>query len=153
MVKELPIIQIPRHCFYCQSRKITRVKNRIGNGAFQVWDMCVNCERHAWGRVYYIPHKQAGMPLEEIPLFQDYMKHNPPCVVCHSREGTELHHFAPRHIFGTEEAERWPKEYLCVKHHRVWHESVAMHYQEDCLYCKGLVTKGRANALISLGVA
>jgi len=88
-----------------------------------------------------------GMKLDDIPLFRDYQKDAPPCAVCHSRTGTEEHHFAPRHIFGWEEAERWPKAYLCKACHDKWHQAIAVHYQEDCLYCKGLVTRNKTNGV------
>lgn len=141
--KELPTIPPPFRCKNCNGWKIKRVKNLIANGAFQVWDRCENCGQNAWGKVYYVPHKQAGVTLDEIPLHTDFTVNNPPCAVCGSRAGVELHHFAPVHIFGREEAEKWPKEYLCNEHHNFWHQIIALHYQGDCLYCKGLATKGK----------
>jgi hypothetical protein len=49
----------------------------------------------------------------------------PTCFVC-GAQGAELHHFAPWHIWG-EECENWPKEYLCVSHHREWHDRIKQH--------------------------
>lgn len=143
--KEILPIPIKYRCVSCKGGNIKRVKNRTGSGAYQVIDMCMDCLTNSRGSAIYVSHKQAGLPLEEIPLWVDYTKQNPPCYVCGSQEGTELHHFAPRHIF-PDEAELWPKEYLCAVHHRQWHETIALHYQDNnCKYCKGLVTKGKAN--------
>lgn len=44
------------------------------------------------------------------------------CVVCGSL-GVELHHFAPRHLFGAD-ADKWPTAYLCRTHHKQWHDIV-----------------------------
>ncbi len=45
------------------------------------------------------------------------------CVKCGDRKA-ELHHWAPKEIFGDVEAERWPKDYLCVPCHIAWHEKI-----------------------------
>ena len=140
-----PPIPVQVNCVHCQKRAIRRMKKRISNGAYQVIDVCLNCGQNARGNNIYIPHLQAGFPLEEIPLWQDLIQDSPPCYVCKRREGTELHHFAPRHIF--EDAEDWPKEYLCKDCHARWHIALAAHIQAgDCYYCKGLATKGQIHA-------
>lgn len=45
----------------------------------------------------------------------------PPCSRCGSRNGTQLHHWAPRAIFGGIEADRWPTAHLCPTCHALWH--------------------------------
>lgn len=45
------------------------------------------------------------------------------CVRCGKREA-ELHHWAPKGIFGDKEAEQWPKDYLCKNCHELWHVKV-----------------------------
>lgn len=45
------------------------------------------------------------------------------CVRCGSRDA-ELHHWAPKGIFGNDEAEMWPKDYLCKSCHDQWHRMV-----------------------------
>lgn len=45
------------------------------------------------------------------------------CVVCGERKA-ERHHWAPKEIFGADEAERWPKDYLCVPCHLKWHDTI-----------------------------
>lgn len=42
------------------------------------------------------------------------------CVKCGERT-CELHHWSPVAIFGSEEADRWPKDYLCKPCHDEWH--------------------------------
>lgn len=44
------------------------------------------------------------------------------CEVC-SAHGVEEHHWAPKHLFG-DDAERWPKSYLCRSCHAKWHAVV-----------------------------
>lgn len=44
------------------------------------------------------------------------------CHVCGDKD-VELHHIAPRHLFGSE-CELWPTVYLCKKHHKQWHDLV-----------------------------
>lgn len=48
------------------------------------------------------------------------------CVRCGKRE-SELHHWAPKEIFGKDEAETWPKDYLCVPCHILWHDTINSH--------------------------
>jgi len=44
------------------------------------------------------------------------------CVVC-GEKGTEMHHWAPQSIF-KDEAEKWPKDMLCLSCHKKWHKMV-----------------------------
>lgn len=60
----------------------------------------------------------------DLPLEQD--NHDPaPCERCGSTTGTELHHWAPRHLF--DDADAWPMSYLCPACHREWHQIVTPH--------------------------
>lgn len=43
------------------------------------------------------------------------------CEVCFSEEKLELHHFAPKHLFG-DESDKWPVAFLCVPCHSKWHK-------------------------------
>lgn len=42
-----------------------------------------------------------------------------PCERCGSREGSEYHHYAPRHLFP--DADSWATGYLCRPCHIEWH--------------------------------
>lgn len=44
------------------------------------------------------------------------------CAVCGER-GAEEHHWAPRHLFD-KDCDKWPKDYLCLRHHNEWHQRV-----------------------------
>lgn len=59
--------------------------------------------------------------LESITVGDDYSLNNPPCKRCGER-GTQLHHWAPKELF--EDAEDWPQDYLCKKHHQEWHDTI-----------------------------
>lgn len=139
-----PMIPVAIQCEECQGYTIRRVKNRIASGAYQVFDLCLDCGKNARGSALYIPHQRAGIPLDKIPLFMDYTSNSPPCYVCGRTDGTELHHFAPQHIFP--DAHKWPQEYLCKKHHDEWHVMMAAHIQSgECRYCNGLAAKGQVH--------
>ena len=47
----------------------------------------------------------------------------PRCARCNAR-GAEEHHWAPQAMFGKDEANRWPKDYLCKSCHDQWHQMV-----------------------------
>jgi hypothetical protein len=44
------------------------------------------------------------------------------CEMC-GKYGAELHHWAPRHLFG-DQANKWPTSYLCQSCHSIWHQAV-----------------------------
>lgn len=56
-----------------------------------------------------------------LPLKRDRTNEAPICVRCAASTGTELHHWAPVGIFGFDDAESWPKDYLCRECHTQWH--------------------------------
>jgi len=58
---------------------------------------------------------------ESLPLFLDNTETAPPCAYrgC-TNEGSEYHHYAPRHLF--EDADQWPAGPLCHFHHDQWHK-------------------------------
>ena len=47
----------------------------------------------------------------------------PRCAKCGVR-GAEEHHWAPQAMFGKDEANRWPKDFLCKPCHDEWHLKV-----------------------------
>ena len=51
------------------------------------------------------------------------MTASPVCVVC-GQPASELHHWAPRAVFGKDEAETWPRSWLCAGHHQQWHNAM-----------------------------
>lgn len=59
--------------------------------------------------------------IEHLPLIMPDF--NIRCVRCGNRTA-ELHHWAPKGIFGNDETEQWPKDYLCKDCHDQWHRLV-----------------------------
>lgn len=56
-----------------------------------------------------------------LPFWYDYSQDSIPCCVIDCKNiGTELHHFAPRHLFGN--SNDWPVGFLCGYHHDLWHK-------------------------------
>ncbi len=49
------------------------------------------------------------------------------CEHC-GEPGTQSHHWAPKEIFGAEEAARWPQSDLCRKCHDIWHKTIESFY-------------------------
>ncbi len=47
-----------------------------------------------------------------------------PCERCGEKAALQEHHWAPKHLFGEDEADRWPKSYLCEACHDRWHRVV-----------------------------
>lgn len=96
------------------------MKVRIGNSSIQIRERCNNCPDTVFGQA----HKHAKFTAEQLAAMAtlDWTSATPPCVVCGAR-GTELHHWAPRHLFG-EEADLWPTANLCPACHTRWHTTV-----------------------------
>jgi hypothetical protein len=121
----LTIIEYRMTCKACNvERECQLVRTIANNGASQVYWMCKICRTNARGGGVLIPHekiKARGIEIKDIPIEKDYRTDK--CAVC-GETGTELHHFAPKHLFGSDEAEKWPKTYLCKNHHTMWHRIV-----------------------------
>ena len=62
-----------------------------------------------------------GVDLSTVPVVVDADAKR--CARCGAR-GAEEHHWAPQGMFGPEEANRWPKDYLCPSCHGKWHRMV-----------------------------
>jgi hypothetical protein len=63
--------------------------------------------------------KQIGVTVTYQLIDEDL----PCCEVC-NKPGAEWHHWAPWYLFGNE-AERWPKSWLCQSCHTRWHQVIA----------------------------
>lgn len=99
---------------------VTLEKKIIADGSIQVTVYGQNGE--------YIRHlSQKIIPddvLEFLPIGIDFRDNNPVCEVC-GQPGTQLHHWAPKHLFP--DAEQWPQSYLCNYHHNLWHNTILFH--------------------------
>lgn len=90
------------------------------SGSKVVVERCPNCRSNTRPGAAFLSKK--GYDWDALPLFEDYTDVSFPCCVegC-ERKDTQLHHFAPRHLFG-EDADLWPTGYLCTDHHSEWHQ-------------------------------
>jgi len=98
------------------------------NGAESFYWSCPRCNRmNPFGSPQlWIPKEavRAYLTEEEIELLPINMPNLcGRCTRCGAR-GAELHHWAPRAIFGNNECEQWPKDYLCKSCHDIWHQKV-----------------------------
>ena len=79
------------------------------DGGFHIQASCPGCRANLKANGQWVSHKNIpGELLTSLPTLDDYSTNNPSCVVCKAR-GTQLHHWAPKELFGEAEAERWPK--------------------------------------------
>ena len=105
------------------------MRNITANGTSQIFWYCPDCKKHCTKQIKYIDHKKVtgwnGTKIEDIPTLKDYRHSDTKCAVlgC-NRLDVELHHFAPKHLFGEQIAELWPQAYLCKYHHDLWHNLV-----------------------------
>jgi hypothetical protein len=107
-------------CPYCGGTPILW-RQINGNGAQVVVARCSNCDRVPNMKQPFLP-KAEHPNWQAYPLYQDNTEFSEPCVIrgC-GRKDTELHHFAPRALFGNE-ADDYPTGWLCQYHHDRWHE-------------------------------
>ena len=65
--------------------------------------------------------------LPDIPVIADYRTNavEPLCGYkgCKA-ENIEYHHWAPKELFGSKEADKWPTSPLCPHHHNLWHNKM-----------------------------
>jgi len=88
------------------------------NGAKVVVERCEKCGANT-NKKAFLP-RSSVKNWDALPLFK--MISGEKCEVrgCNDTY-TELHHWAPRHLF--EDYEDWPTSYLCLaKHHPEWHK-------------------------------
>lgn len=113
-------------CVQCKTEvKIVLHKQIFENGTeHYVW-VCSICTRKnpRGDRQLFIPKLIVEKALsvaeiEAIPILMEAPVYR--CVKCGKR-GAELHHWAPKGIFGREEADKWPRDYLCKPCHDKWH--------------------------------
>lgn len=115
-----------RHCRRCGENTQQEVQKKITASLadFYGW-MCLKCnwwtESKSGG--IWISKEQLlehGLRLEDIKI--GFIEDAPRCSRCGKR-GAEVHHWAPRKIFG-DDCEKWPKDTLCVDCHKLWHKLV-----------------------------
>jgi len=116
-------------CLLCKTNTTAVLHLRVlqNNAETFVW-CCSSCNRfNPFGqRDHFISKEkvQAFLTPEQIAALPVLMPDaSNRCARCGDRE-CELHHWAPKGIFGNDEAEKWPKDYLCKVCHACWHQLV-----------------------------
>lgn len=99
----------------------------IADGSTQIYTGCTVCLADLGGGRVLAHRKVADR--EQLPVGRDDRYVNPPCQVC-GAFGTQLHHWAPKEVFGPLEADHWPTSFLCVRCHSEWHKRIADHYAD-----------------------
>lgn len=119
----------PGKCLRCDATTDWLLHRKLFNNASEnfVW-ICSMCRVENPGRSHehWIPKAKVLSVLtpeqaDELPVLMSAFRDR--CRVCFER-GAELHHWAPRAIFGKEESELWPQDYLCRACHTRWHQLV-----------------------------
>ena len=100
----------------CQhTRAPVEIVQVFANGSRHLYRGCAECG-YAVEPGQWLGERSA----DGLPIVLDERTSRPPCARC-GAFGTELHHFAPRAIFGGDEAEMWPTAWLCPDCHDYWH--------------------------------
>lgn len=97
----------------------------MASGEVHIAFRCKTCHKNMNLKGQWVSKKlleTMNIAIESLPVFDDYSRNNPPCAVC-GKNGTELHHFAPKELF-PETFEQWPKAYLCDACHHEWHNKI-----------------------------
>lgn len=113
-----------RLCRKCRANTLHNLTRQLfPNDTEQVGWRCSAC--HGWSLptdsacIWIDKEKLAehGVDPETLPTLLPELKSR--CAVCGAR-GAELHHWAPRGLFG-EDADKWPTDFLCRPCHMKWH--------------------------------
>jgi hypothetical protein len=93
------------------------------NGVAMIADWCSTCNKPLEEGVW-IKHEN----LSRDPMSYDLVKDNRNAKECGYRNciktNKEIHHYAPKEVFGVEEAEKYVKGFLCDEHHKLYHDMV-----------------------------
>ena len=106
-------------CKNCGKETATRIVRNINSaGVSMTWVQCLTCGKNARGSGQWL---KKPSNVEELPVIENFST-NYTCEVC-GHTGAEVHHWAPRFIFGNE-ADQWPTGYLCPTCHAYWHDKI-----------------------------
>jgi hypothetical protein len=105
-------------------------RRQMTSGGFHYCWMCKRCNRmhkqngRTWISAFIIGQFFTPGEMAAFPLIPSSMVLH--CVKC-GKPGAEFHHWAPKAIFGKDEAEQWPTDYLCKDCHEFWHDTINSH--------------------------
>ena len=105
-------------CTHCCKHTLIPGYLRKANGHVVAQRQCLDCGRR-WDLRRTDPASVLDVCLRDNTTGR-YAA--PPCERCGTTTGTELHHWAPVAIFN--DAEQWPKSWLCPTCHRIWHNAI-----------------------------
>lgn len=110
-------------CRNCKIKREGILHQHLGqNGALRYTWVCSACKtRGCFGAYEKVLGFLSQEQIDALPIIMPDTFSR--CVKCGNRDSA-LHHWAPKEIFGLDEAELWPKDYLCDKCHILWHEKI-----------------------------
>jgi len=121
-----PALRTERDCSFCKRTTTWDLRVAVAaSGAKQVGWRCETCKHRMpdmKGRMW-IPHGDLSaqkIDIEALP--HDGHGELMRCSRCGVR-GSELHHWAPKAVFH-DDAETWPKDYLCLSCHNLWRDTM-----------------------------
>lgn len=113
-----------RACPETQGHLVRYVKT---NGSVGLRWQCSGCgDFKTFGDIRHSFLETFGARLSDLPICEDGSTASAPCVIC-GEIGTEWHHWAPSSIFSALPAWSDVGAYLCVTHHREWHDVMRAH--------------------------
>lgn len=116
-------------CSGCDGLVEAKLHRKIfANGAYSFPWKCPGCGKlnpfgdsgGLWIAKEKVENRIQPDEIDALPVIMPDLSYR--CTRCGERT-SELHHWAPRAIFG-DGCEGWPKDYLCKKCHDEWHEKV-----------------------------
>lgn len=131
------IAQTKLTCAFCESERMEIGQSwNIRGQVIHPWT-CRDCGKVAtryaskaaaarWAEQHGILRIVKTSTLERIDagmLDVNELEHMQPCEVCGDRGTTEIHHWAPWHLF-PDDADQWPTSRLCRTCHQRWHQVV-----------------------------
>ncbi len=85
---------------------------------------CFKCQRSPTPRQPFVAVRSLSPEVvDNLPQWPGEGGNDGPCAVCGTVGPREVHHWAPRHLFGAD-ADKWPTANLCGACHRQWHDLV-----------------------------
>lgn len=99
----------------------------FANGSENFMWVCASCNRRnpSGGDLFIakdlVEQYMTPEQIKDLPVIANAPTSR--CARCGSRN-CELHHWAPKGIFGKDEAEQWPQDFLCKSCHDLWHMAV-----------------------------
>lgn len=113
-----------RQCAWLGHPGIEPMIWRTDYGRRMVWMTCPDCGHREGSPLGKKKLKEMGRSMDELRIANSGAESVEECERCGSGEDVQYHHWAPRHLFGREEADRWPGSYLCQPCHATWHRIV-----------------------------